>query len=115
MMQPGLTINGMGHCFLYASKKGGNQFMTKEELIEKVSLATWTTKADAGRSVDAVFTIIKEALQDRDRVAIPGFGTFSVTRRKARTGRNPQTGEAIEIQAKDVPKFKAGKALRELL
>jgi DNA-binding protein HU-beta len=87
--------------------------MTKAELIEKVALATNGTKADAGRALDAVFDAITEALTNNDRVSISGFGTFSLSKRNARKGRNPQTGEEIEIKAANVPKFSAAKKLKD--
>ena len=87
--------------------------MTKTELIEKVATVTRGTKADANRTVNAVFETIQEALKKKDKVTITGFGTFGVTKRKARTGRNPQTGEEIKIKARTVPKFTAGKALKD--
>ena len=87
--------------------------MTKTELIEKVAKATKGTKADANRTVNAVFETIQGALKKKDKVTITGFGTFGVTKRKARTGRNPQTGEEIKIKARTVPKFTAGKALKD--
>lgn len=87
--------------------------MTKAELIEKVALATNGTKADAGRALDAVFDAITEALTNDDRVSISGFGTFSLSKRNARKGRNPQTGEEIEIKAANVPKFSAAKKLKD--
>jgi DNA-binding protein HU-beta len=87
--------------------------MTKTELIEKVAKAVGGTKADAGRMVNSVFATIQGALKKKEKVTIPGFGSFSVTKRKARKGRNPQTGEEIKIKAKKVAKFIAGKGLRD--
>jgi DNA-binding protein HU-beta len=87
--------------------------MNKAELIEKVAEISKASKAESGRTVDAVFDAITEALKENDRVVIAGFGTFSVSRRSSRMGRNPQTGEVIHIDAKNVPKFSAGKKLKD--
>lgn len=85
----------------------------KADLVEKVAQKTELTKKDATAAVEAVFGTIEELLADGDRVQIIGFGTFEVRNRAARKGRNPQTGEEIEIAATRVPGFKAGKALKE--
>ena len=87
--------------------------MTKAELIAKVAKDAKTTKATAGKSLDAVIEGITKALKKGDRVTLVGFGTFSVSKRKARTGRNPQTGKAIKIAARKVAKFKAGSELKK--
>jgi DNA-binding protein HU-beta len=87
--------------------------MNKAELIEAVSTQTSMQKADAARAVDAVFDSIASALKSGDTVALLGFGTFVVKARAARSGRNPRTGETIEIAASKVPGFKAGKALKD--
>ena len=87
--------------------------MNKAELVEAVAAAANLSKADAGRAVDAVVSGIASSLQGGEQVSIVGFGTFSVKRRAARSGRNPRTGEAIQIQASNVPALKAGKALRD--
>ncbi len=87
--------------------------MTKVELIEKVSSEANLSKADAGKALNAVTNTISAALKKGDSVTLVGFGTFSVAKRKARIGRNPQTGEEIKIPAMKVPKFKPGKALKE--
>jgi DNA-binding protein HU-beta len=87
--------------------------MTKAELVAKVAKDAKTTKATAGKSLDAVIEGITKALKKGDRVTLVGFGTFSVSKRKARTGRNPQTGKAIKIAARKVAKFKAGSGLRK--
>ena len=87
--------------------------MNKSELIDAVSDSADLSKAAAGRAVDAVVDAITAALKDNDQVALVGFGTFSVKERAARTGRNPQTGEEIQIAAAKVPSFKAGKALKD--
>ena len=87
--------------------------MNKAELIDAVSEQTKLQKADAARAVDAVFESITAALKASDTVSLLGFGTFSVKARAARAGRNPRTGETIEIAASKVPGFKAGKALKD--
>jgi DNA-binding protein HU-beta len=87
--------------------------MNKAELIDAVTGQTGLQKADATRAVDAVFDSITSALKSGDAVALLGFGTFAVKARAARAGRNPRTGETIEIAASKVPGFKAGKALRD--
>ena len=87
--------------------------MTKAELVAKVAKDAKITKAAAGRALDGVIEGITKALKKGDRVTLVGFGTFSVSKRKARTGRNPQTGKAIKIAARKVAKFKAGSGLRK--
>jgi DNA-binding protein HU-beta len=87
--------------------------MNKGELIEAIAAGADMTKADAGRALDATLEAITKALKKGDKVTIPGFGTYSVTKRAARTGRNPATGETIKIKAKKTPKFKAGAGLSE--
>jgi DNA-binding protein HU-beta len=82
--------------------------MNKAELINAIAAETKLTKADAGRAIDGFITATSKALKKGDRVALVGFGSFSVAKRAARTGRNPQTGKAIKIAAKRVAKFKAG-------
>ena len=91
----------------------GDRIMNKAELVDKVIQATELNKASASRAVDAVFDSIASALKDGDQVTIVGFGTFSVSSRAARTGRNPRTGDTIEIPASKNPKFKAGKGLKD--
>jgi DNA-binding protein HU-beta len=87
--------------------------MNKAELIDAVSGQTGLAKADATKAVDAVFDSITAALKSGDTVSLLGFGTFVVKGRAARSGRNPRTGETIEIPASKVPGFKAGKALKD--
>jgi len=86
--------------------------MNKTELVEAVAANTGGSKADAQRSVDAVLETITTSLKQGDRVALTGFGTFEVRQRSARTGRNPQTGETINVKASKVPAFKAGQGLK---
>jgi DNA-binding protein HU-beta len=87
--------------------------MNKGELIEAVSAQAGIAKADATRAVDAVLDVVTGALKKGDSVALVGFGTFVVKSRAARAGRNPRTGETIEIAASNTPGFKAGKALKD--
>lgn len=87
--------------------------MNKSELIDSVAAAADISKASAGRALDAMVDSVTNALKDGDQVVLVGFGTFAVKERAARTGRNPQTGEPIEIAAAKVPGFKAGKALKD--
>lgn len=87
--------------------------MNKSELIEVLANESEVTKAQAGRMLDVFVSAVTNALSEGEQVVIPGFGTFSVGHRSARTGRNPQTGETIEIKAARVAKFKAGKSLKE--
>jgi DNA-binding protein HU-beta len=87
--------------------------MNKSDLISAVSEVTGLSKVDAGKALDAMTTVITDALSKKDSVVITGFGSFLVRDRAARTGRNPRTGEAIQIKASKVPAFKAGKLLKE--
>jgi len=87
--------------------------MNKGELIEEVTNQTGLTKKTSRETIDATISVISDALARGEKVTLVGFGTFRVIRRKARRGRNPQTGKAIQISAKKAPKFRAGKALRE--
>ncbi len=87
--------------------------MNKNELIAAVADQAGLTKADASKAVEAVFDTITGALKKEDDVRLVGFGTFSVTQRKASTGRNPRTGEPMTIAASTQPKFKAGKGLKD--
>jgi DNA-binding protein HU-beta len=91
----------------------GGAVMNKTELINKVAEATEMTKKDAAKSVEAVFEAITEALRTGDKVQLIGFGNFEVRERAARKGRNPQTGEEIDIPATKAPVFKPGKQLKE--
>jgi len=86
--------------------------MTKQDLIDKVA-ETGMTKKQAGNAVNAVLDSIKDSLAAGEKVSLVGFGSFSVKKRAARTGRNPRTGNALKIKAKNVPVFKAGKALKD--
>lgn len=87
--------------------------MNKGELIESIATQADMSKADAGRALDACLDAITGSLMKGERVSLPGFGSFSTSRRSARTGRNPQTGEAIKIKARTVAKFSAGAKLKD--
>ncbi|CAJ1314529.1 HU family DNA-binding protein [Paenibacillus sp. PK4536] len=87
--------------------------MNKSELIAQVSETTDLPKKDVTKAVDAVFEAIAGALQSGDKVQLVGFGNFEVRERSARKGRNPQTGEEIDIAASKIPAFKPGKALKD--
>ena len=87
--------------------------MNKAELIDAVADSASLTKTDAASAVDATFEAISKALAGGEAVSLVGFGTFSVSDRAARSGRNPRTGETISIAATRVPKFKAGKGLKD--
>ena len=87
--------------------------MNKDDLIRKVASSIGVSKSEAAKSVDAVFSSITNSLKGGNEVRLVGFGTFLITNRAATTGRNPRTGESIQIPAKKVPKFRAGKSLKE--
>ncbi len=87
--------------------------MNKSELVSAVAAKTEFTKADTERALKAFMDTITETLKEGDQVTLIGFGTFLVRERKARTGRNPRTGETIQIKAANNPAFKAGKALKD--
>ena len=89
--------------------------MNKTELCAAVAAKTGMTRKDAEAAVTAVIDVIGESLKDGEKVAIVGFGTFEVKDRPARKGRNPRTGEEIEIAASKAPAFKAGKALKDIV
>ena len=86
--------------------------MNKNDLVSAVAGKAGLSKSDAAKAVDGMFESVSGALSSGDEVRIVGFGTFSVANRKATTGRNPRTGEAINIPASRQPKFKAGKGLK---
>lgn len=87
--------------------------MNKSELIDAIAAEAGMTKADAGKALDAITRSVTTALKKGDSVTLIGFGTFKVSRRAARTGRNPQTGKEIKIAARKAPAFTAGKALKD--
>lgn len=87
--------------------------MNKAELIDAIASASGLTKADAKRALDGFVDATSSALKKGDRISLVGFGSFSVSKREARTGRNPQTGKEIKIAAKNVVRFKAGADLTD--
>ena len=87
--------------------------MNKAELVDEVARQTGLSKKVCRETVDAVISTITDALAKREKVTLVGFGSFKVITRKSRRGRNPQTGEELQIPAKEVPKFDPGKGLRE--
>ncbi|MDG2002087.1 MAG: HU family DNA-binding protein [Novosphingobium sp.] len=87
--------------------------MNKNDLISAVADSSGLTRSDATKAVEGVFEAVTGALQKGDEVRMVGFGTFSVARRKASTGRNSRTGEPMQIKASNQPKFKAGKGLKD--
>ncbi len=87
--------------------------MNKSELIDQIAESADISKAAAGRALDATVAAVKTALKKGGEVSLVGFGTFYVGKRAARTGRNPQTGASIKIKAAKVPKFRAGKGLKD--
>lgn len=89
--------------------------MNKAELIDAIADSADLSKASAGRALDSAIDTITKALKKGDTVTLVGFGTFSVRKRAARSGRNPRTGETIKIKASKVPGFKAGKALKDAI
>ena len=89
--------------------------MNKAEFINAVSEAAGSSKSDATAHVEAMISVVTNALKSASEVALVGFGTFKAKKREARTGRNPRTGESIQISASVVPSFKAGKALKDAL
>ncbi|MCL4485908.1 MAG: HU family DNA-binding protein [Nitrospirae bacterium] len=90
--------------------------MKKSELVDKISQSAKINKTQANEALNAAVDAIKKALKkDTERVTLPGFGTFSTVKRKARTGRNPRTGQEIKIPAMRVPKFTAGKAFKSAI
>lgn len=87
--------------------------MKKIEFVDAVSEKTGLTKADSAKAIDAVFATITEVLAKGDKLSLVGFGTFSVSKREARDGRNPRTGETVQIPARNAVTFKAGTALKD--
>ncbi len=89
--------------------------MNKSELVDAIAQSSELSKADAQRALDATTGAIAKALKKGDTVSLVGFGTFSVKKRAARTGRNPATGETIKIKASKTPSFKAGKGFKDAI
>ncbi len=100
------------HSYIIPCPEGGSA-VNKNDLISSVASDAGLSKADATKAVDAVFDNIEKSLKSGGEVRLVGFGTFSVADRKASTGRNPRTGETIQIPASKQPKFKAGKGLKD--
>jgi DNA-binding protein HU-beta len=98
-------------CFLTTNFKGA--YVNKSDLVDAIAKSADISKAAAGRALDAAVDSIKKALKKGDTVSLVGFGTFKVGKRAARNGRNPRTGETIKIKAAKVPKFTAGKGLKD--
>lgn len=89
--------------------------MNKGDLIDQMAADSGVSKTQATEALNSLLTSIRKTLKKGDKVTLVGFGTFSITKRAARVGRNPQTGEAIKIKAKKIVKFKAGKELAEFV
>ncbi len=89
--------------------------MNKAELIEHIANNAELNKAQAGRALEAMIDAVRRTLKKGDSVSLIGFGTFAVTKRAARTGRNPRTGAAIKIKAAKIPKFRPGKGLKDAI
>ena len=89
--------------------------MNKEELIKKIAESASLTKDNASKALDAIFQTITESLKEKEPVTITGFGSFKVTNREARKGRNPRTGDTIEIAASSSPSFTASKVFKDML
>ncbi len=89
--------------------------MNKSELIDAIAKETKLSKKDAGAALGAFTDVVTKELKKKGKVQLVGFGTFETTKRAARTGKNPQTGAALKIPAATVPKFKAGKALKDVV
>ncbi|WP_267887977.1 HU family DNA-binding protein [Acidihalobacter yilgarnensis] len=91
----------------------GKTCMNKSELIDAIAAKADLSKASAGKALDAFVEVVSDTMKQGDQVVIVGFGSFTVRQREARTGRNPRTGEAINIAASNLPAFKPGKALKD--
>lgn len=87
--------------------------MNKSDLIDAIAKGAGLTKVQAAKAIDSYHETVKKAMKKGDSVSLVGFGTFTTAQRKARTGRNPKTGAALKIKAARVPKFRAGKALKD--
>lgn len=88
-------------------------YVNKSDLVDAIATSADISKAAAGRALDGMLEAVKTALKNGEEVTLVGFGSFSVDERAGRTGRNPRTGEAITIKAAKVPKFRAGKGLKD--
>ena len=89
--------------------------MTKNELIAEIAARTELTKKDADKALKGLIEVISEELKKGEKIQLVGFGTFEVSERAAREGRNPQSGEPMKIEASKAPRFKAGKALKDMI
>jgi DNA-binding protein HU-beta len=89
--------------------------VNKADMIEHIAQAAEVSRSAAERAVDAMVSAVKTSLKKGEEVTLVGFGTFYVGQREARTGRNPRTGEAVQIKASRVPRFRAGKALKDAI
>lgn len=103
----------MSELWRKCSNNKQEEIMTKSEFVGKMAVNTGSTKADAEKAVNAFLETVTEILKAGDKVIFTGFGSFEVTERAAREGRNPQTGAAMQIKASKAPKFKAGKGLKD--
>jgi integration host factor subunit beta len=111
----GLGVKGVGSVLKGSSGFTRGDFMTKADLVNDVANAAELTKKDAERLVEIVFESIIDSLNQGEKIELRGFGSFRVRERGARRGRNPKTGDPVNIPAKRVPYFKAGKELKELI
>lgn len=103
------------HQYIFSLRDEGDQLMTKAELVEKVANQIDLTKKQTEIVVNTVFQSITESLSEGKKVELRGFGSFRIRERNARVGRNPKSGDKVDVPAKRVPFFKAGKELRELV
>jgi DNA-binding protein HU-beta len=110
---PGCYKSATGFSCALCIERG--QHVNKSELIDSIADSADISKAAAGRALDAAVEAVKKALKKGDMVTLVGFGTFYVGKRAARTGRNPRTGASIKIKAAKVPKFRAGKGLKDAI
>jgi DNA-binding protein HU-beta len=99
----------------FTAKAKGGVCLKKSDLVSEIAKSAGLTKKDAEEALNALVGSIKKALKKGDKVSIVGFGTFEISKRKARTGVNPQTGEKIKIKASKVPKFKPGKNFKDAI
>ena len=111
----GVEDTGSKTIFFPDSHKSKGNLVNKQELIDAIAESADLSKASAGRALDATLESIRNALKKGDTISLVGFGTFCTGKREARTGRNPRTGDAIDIKAAKVPKFRAGKALKDAI
>ena len=100
---------------LDASRRKGGFVMTKQDMIDRMAKEARVSKAAAGRALEAYLNAVGEELRKTGRLSLAGFGTFNCVQRRARTGRNPRTGGAIQIPARKVVRFRAGKGLTDVV